>query len=369
MVGAIVHEWIEPSGGAEKVLDAMVNAFPDSDIFALWNDAPDRYPANTVYESWLARSPLRKHKALALPLLPATWRRLAAPRDYEWMLISSHLFAHHARFRGAAHSTPKFVYAHTPARYIWSPEMDARGSSVPIRAAAAALKPLDRGRAQEPVAIAANSEFVRQRIQKAWNRDATVIYPPVDVERIRAVVDWRAELPDAGLALLESLPKEFILGASRFIPYKRLDLVIEAGQAAKLPVVIAGRGPEEERLRALAATMSVPVHFVISPPDALLYALYQKALAYVFPAIEDFGIMPVEAIAAGCPVVCLSLGGAAESVVPGTSGVVVERADAATLAQAIALAALLPRESLPSAVERFSAARFAHSLEEWMGEQ
>lgn len=366
MTGAIAHEWIEPSGGAEKVLDVMLDTFPDSDVFVLWDDAPGRYPAQRVTESWLAKTPLRRHKAAALPFLPATWRRLHSDRRYDWLLVSSHLFAHHARFSGVNADIPKFVYAHTPARYIWTPELDARGNSLPVKAAAALLKPLDRKRAQEAMAIAANSEFVRQRIQRAWDRDAVVIYPPVDVERIQAVEDWRNELIGEELAVLESLPSEFILGASRFIPYKRLDLVIETGNAAGLPVVIAGRGPEEEQLRELAAEVSVPVQFVISPSDALLYALYQGALAYVFPAVEDFGIMPVEAMAAGCPVAALSIGGVAESVVPGISGVVSEQASAAPFAVAAVAAGELPRSGVRSVAARFSVATFAGALVNWV---
>lgn len=372
MSGAIAHEWIEPSGGAEKVLDAMVEAFPDSDIFALWDDAPGRYPSQQVTESWLAKTPLRRHKAAALPFLPATWRHLHSERQYDWLLVSSHLFAHHARFRGAMRDIPKFVYAHTPARYIWAPELDARGGSLPVKAAAAMFKPLDRKRAQEAVAIAANSEFVRQRIQRAWDRDATVIYPPVDVERIQSVPDWRTKLTGDELHTLEELPHDFILGASRFVPYKRLDWVIRAGAAADVPVVITGRGPEEEHLRTIAAGVNVPVHFVINPSTPMLYALYQASRVFVFPAVEDFGIMPVEAQAAGTPVVTTSVGGATESVIPGVTGEsAIDDADA-SLSVALSKALGL---SLKDAVnvqtwgphlQEFDRLRFHHAIHDLM---
>lgn len=364
--GAIAHEWIEAAGGAEKVLDAMLHTYPDSDVFALWNDAPLRYPDNQVVESWLSKTSLRRHKALALPLLPPTWRRLVPRREYEWLLVSSHLFAHHARFKGALADIPKFVYAHTPARYLWTPELDARGDSLAVKVAAGALKPLDRRRASEAVAVAANSEFVRARVQRAWNRDAVVIHPPVDVEKIAAVRDWREQLSVEELEALESIPSGFVLGASRFIPYKRLDLVISAGEAAGLPVVIAGRGPEEQRLRDLAATVSVPVRFLISPSDKLLYALYQNAVAFVFPAIEDFGIMPVEAMAAGCPVVVLNIGGAAESVVPKVSGQVVDAAVPEELSRGLAGAIGLDRSLVAQSALRFSHDVFTARLTAWM---
>lgn len=366
MRGAIAHEWIEASGGAERVLDSLVEAFPNVDIYALWDDAPARYPNNAIYESWLARTPLRHHKALAVPYLPQAWRGLRPHGNYEWLLASSHLFAHHARFGDGLGDIPKFVYAHTPARYIWSPELDARGDGLAVRGMAHLLRPLDRRRAQESVAIAANSEFVRDRIQRSWGRDATVIYPPVDVERIQSVPVWRELLSESEIMQLESLPSEFILGASRFIPYKRLELVIEAANQARLPVVIAGRGPGEARLRALAATANVPVSFVISPSDPMLYSLYQAALVFIFPVVEDFGIMPVEAMAAGCPVVTVNVGGASESLTAGVSGEIVAELSPRVLGDAAIRASAFRASEVASSVIHFRKERFLRQIRAWI---
>lgn len=370
MTGLIVHEWLEPRGGAERVVDAMRTAFPDADLLALWNDAPAKYA--DAQETWLAKTPLRKHKAAALPLLPAVWRGVhpyARHAQHDWMLVSSHLFAHHVRPRGADHDIPKFVYAHTPARYIWTPELDQRGDSAVVRAAAALLKPLDRKRAQEPVKIAANSKFVRDRIRETWQRGADVIYPPVDVTRIQSVSDWRTELSSEELHVAEGLPNDFVLGASRFVPYKRLDWVIQAGAANDIPVVIAGGGPEEDHLRAIAAEQRVPVHFVINPSTALLYALYQRARVFVFPPIEDFGIMPVEAQAAGTPVVTTSVGGATESVVDGVTGKVADDGEVSGITRALSVALCLNGVSKRDEVGRFSEGRFAREVRSWVGEQ
>lgn len=361
MSGLIVHEWLEPRGGAEKVVDAMREGFPDADLFALWNDAPERYP--DAQETWLARTPLRHHKALALPVLPVTWRRVrpyAHHDHHDWMLVSSHLFAHHVRPVGADRDIPKYVYAHTPARYLWTPGLDHRGDSPVVRAAAAMLKPLDRRRAQEATRIAANSKFVRERIRRTWERDADVIYPPVDVERIQSVADWRMQLQPEELRTLEGLPAEFILGASRFVPYKRLDWVIRAGAANDVPVVIAGNGPEEEHLRAIAEEVDVPVHFMLSPSTAMLYTLYQRALVYVFPSIEDFGIMPVEAQAAGAPVVTTSIGGAVETIAGSELGHAATADTVDSVAQAVAGVLSKPRgdRTVAAAARRFSRERF-----------
>ncbi|GAA4415501.1 glycosyltransferase family 4 protein [Georgenia halophila] len=368
MAGAIVHEWIAASGGSEKVLDAMAQAFPDSDIFTLWSDAPDGFPTHHVYESWLSRTTLRYHKALALPFLPVTWRRLTPRRTYDWVLVSSHLFAHHARFVGAAGALPKFVYVHTPARYIWTPELDSRGSGPLASVASSYFRRLDRKRAREPHRIAANSEYVRQRILNTWQRDATVIHPPVDVDRIREISDWCHKLSPMESDVMASVGTGYLLGASRFVRYKRLDLVIRTGQELDIPVVIAGRGPEEARLREIAGTGSVPVTFVNAPSDALLYALYQSAGAFVFPPVEDFGIMPVEAMASGCPVVSLGEGGAKESVRDGVSGVIARDDTVESIAEAAEEALRLRRSSIPETVARFSYARFGQELNEWLSE-
>lgn len=313
MSGIIVHEWLAPAGGSENVFAAIAEAFPDAERWCLWNDS-DRF--DPVNETMLARTPLRGRKALALPTMPWVWRHLPA-RDAEWVLASSHLFAHHARFGGTARDVPKLVYAHTPARYIWVPELDARGDNALARVASRALKPLDRRRAQEPVAIAANSHFIAKRIADTWEREAEVIYPNVDVSRILA----EPTLTPDEQAELDALPDQFVLGFSRFVPYKRLDSAIDAGRAAGLPVVLAGGGDGEQELRAYGEQVHPgKVHFSINPSNDLLSAVLRRAAALVFAPIEDFGIIPVEAMAAGTPVVVNAIGGAVESVVDGVTG-------------------------------------------------
>lgn len=344
MGGLIVHEWLEPRGGAERVVDAMCDAFPDAELLALWNDDSDRYPH--AKETWLAGTPLRHHKALALPFEPFAWRSTRQARgDYDWALVSSHLFAHQVRARNTSdYRVPKYVYVHTPARYIWAPELDSRGSSLPLRLAGSMLKPVDRHLAKDALRLAANSEFVRQRIQHAWHRDADVLYPPVDVHKIGYVQDWREQIARDERPVLDGIPAEFVLGASRFVPYKRLDLVIAVGEALGIPVVLAGSGPNEKAIKEAARSSSVPVTFVDNPSDPLLYALYQLALLFVFPPVEDFGIMPVEAASAGCPVLVNRTGGAAEIVTKYKTGAIADFACAGNLREA-AIAAIASRGS------------------------
>ncbi|WP_028707790.1 glycosyltransferase [Propionicicella superfundia] len=362
MTGVIVHEWIEPLGGAERVADRISGLYPDAPIVTLWNDAPERFAAGRVAESWLARTPLRHHKALALPLMPATWRHLGRS-DASWVLAFSHLFSHHVRFSGPARGARKLVYCYTPARYIWNPESDVRGQGVAQRIASPGLRVLDRARAQEADSIAVVSHFVRERVERYWHRDAVVINPPVAV----ASFARHGGLTAAEEDVLAALPDTFLLGASRFVAYKRLDLVIAAGRAADVPVVLAGDGPERAHLEELAAGHPGLVHFVPRPSDALLRALYQACLAYVFPPVEDFGIMPLEAMAAGAPVIARRQGGAAETVLDKVTGALVDDFSGAEVREALERAGTAAPAALAARAAEFDETVFDARIRAWLG--
>lgn len=367
MSGIIVHEWISRTGGSEKVLDVMVQTFPHADVLCLWNDVPEcRYPGRTVRESWLARTPLRRSKALALPFMPFIWTK-SEPGGYDWALVSSHLFAHHVKFANQGEDFRKYVYVHSPARYIWNPELDGRGKGLLPQVLSPALRALDRKKAQEAYSLVANSEYVRQRIQQAWDRDSKVLYPPVDVARIQGMESWADELSEAERVVFDRLPRPFVLGASRFIPYKRLDLVIKTAEASDLPVVLAGSGPEERKLREQAEQANILVNFVLDPSDTLLYALYEAASVFVFPAIEDFGIMPVEAMALGTPVVVRSIGGGSETVIDGVTGAHVSECQSPEELEAAVVRAIdTDSEACRHRAKEFDVDRFAVRLRSWV---
>ncbi|MEZ3159098.1 glycosyltransferase [Microbacterium sp. BWT-B31] len=360
MAGILVHEWLARHGGSENVFEVLSSTFPEAERFCLWNDSDGRFQG--VHETVLARTPLRRSKAAALPFMPAVWRHLPH-RDAEWVLCSSHLFAHHARFGGPARGAPKLVYAHTPARYVWTPEFDGRGEGPAARAFSTLVKPLDRKRAAEPVAIAANSAFIAQRIADTWERSSTVIHPPIDVS---AFVGGPAELTPPERVILAGLPSQFLLGVSRFVPYKRLDRVIEAGLAVGVPVVLAGRGPDEDRLRSIAADLGERVVFVHDPSFAVLRELYRRSLAFVFPSIEDFGIMPVEAMATGTPVVASAVGGTAETVIDGVTGALVHEWTRPELKLAIERAAGAQADACVSRALEFDTAVFVDRIRAWV---
>jgi glycosyltransferase involved in cell wall biosynthesis len=360
--GVIVHEWLEPHGGAEKVVEQLASLYPDAAIKSLWNDAPDRFAANRVSETWLARTPLRRHKGAALPFMPTTWRHLGHD-DSDWILCSSHLFAHHARFSGPSRGVDKYVYAYTSARYIWHPELDSRGTSPLVRLAVPPLKKIDRARAQEATSIASISRFVQDRLKVSWRRDSEIIYPPVEVARFAGDEGNLTEHEEETLA---ALPETFLLGASRFIPYKRLDLVVETGKATDVPVVLAGDGPLLSQFRRLADERPGTVFIVRSPSHALLRELYRRCLAYVFPAVEDFGIMPVEAMATGAAVIASSVGGAAETVVDGETGVLLDVFDPHHLRAAVdRVGAIRPQDAVARAWQ-FDESVFRQRIAGWI---
>ena len=363
MSGVIVHEWLEPHGGAEKVVQELAGIFPEAPITCLWNDAPERFSKDRVSETWLAGTPLRRKKSLALPFMPETWRHLGE-MNAEWILCSSHLFAHHARFSGPARDAQKFVYAYTSARYIWNPEIDERGRSVAVRLASNPLQRLDRKRAAEADSIASISKFVQSRLESTWRRESQVIYPPVDVEAFDS--DEASTFTEAEQAVLNSLPDQFILGASRFIPYKRLDVAIKAGLAAGIKVVLAGSGPLRDELERQSAEHPGLVTFVESPSHVLLRELYRRCQVYVFPPVEDFGIMPVEAMATGTPVIASSAGGAAETIIDGQTGILVDSFDSVSLRNAVIAAREVDSRDCRSRAWDFDKSVFQEAIKSWI---
>ncbi|MDY1005545.1 glycosyltransferase [Curtobacterium sp. CFBP9011] len=363
MPGLIAHEWVAAHGGSENVAEAMSAVFPDAAIQTLWSDAPERFPGRTVHESWLAKTPLRRHKALALPFMSSAWTRVdTAP--YDFVLASSHVFAHHVGGRDAMGSTPKFAYIHTPMRTVYAADQDSRGAGLLVKASASLVRTFDRRFVNGGVQYAANSDYIRRRIAQVWHQEARVLHPPVDTTFATAEP---VGLEAGERELLASLPEGFLLGASRFVPYKRLDLVIATAEQLKRPVVIAGRGPELPALRAQADAATVPVWVVVGPSDAMLRELYRRASVFVFPAVEDFGIMPLEAMAVGTPVVVGAEGGAREGVEAVSGGVVSPSVEPVAFADAVRRAERLDTRNVAGHVEeQFGTERFARELRRWV---
>lgn len=350
---ALVHEWFDVWAGSENVLAEIHEVFPNSDVWGLWNRPPGRDDMPfEIYETWLARTPMAGRKGLSLPFMPLVWRTL--PKiPYEAVITNSSSFAHTANFH--CKDTKYFQYVHTPPRYLWTPELDGRGSSKAAAPARGLLKWVDRRGARHHTKIAVNSQEVASRVERFWDKPATVINPPVDITFFQDP-HVSSEVPFDG---------QYLLGMSRWIEYKRLDLVIKLGDALGIPVVIAGSGPLEPELRELAATCRVPVVFEVKPSGERLRDLYRGAIATVFPPYEDFGIVPIESAATGTRVIALNAGGSKETVVDGVTGALAADQSVDALVEAFhRLPADDPQRQREHA-DRFSRAEFRRKFADW----
>lgn len=350
---AVVHEWFGATGGSENVFLAIADLLPHARRIVLWADRDVEVEQLGLHETWLARTPLRRSKALALPLMPLAWRTVGEDR-YDVVISSSHAFAHTVRL-GPPERTRHLSYVHSPARYVWSPDFDGRGSGALLSGPRRALQSVDVRLSRHVHAYAANSREVQARIQRFWKRDAVVIHPPVDVEYFAAAPAQPA--------------RDYLLGVGRWIPYKNFDLMIEVAAEAGLPLVVAGSGPEETRLRRLAAAVRVPVTFEVRPSRERLRELYAGARALLFPAHEDFGIIPVEAQACGTPVIGLNSGGLLETVVDGETGFLLGSMRPGDHAAAVRRVGELDATRIRQHAMAFSPQRFSNEMSEWIAHE
>lgn len=306
---AIVHDWLVVNGGAEKVLQALASAFPDAEIFTLVNFMPPGtapwLEPRTVHTSCLQRLPLaRRFYRHYLPLMPYAVEQFDL-RGFDLVISSSHAVA-----KGVlTHPGQRHVcYCHTPMRYAWDMKeayLQDAGFRLPlmetyVRHTLKGLRQWDFFTAAQVDTFLANSHNVARRIAKYYRREADVLYPPVDVDAF----------------YLHQGPREdYYLAASRLVPYKRLDLIIQAfahdPQQRRLKVV--GEGPEFKRLADLARGHE-HIELLGYLPAGALEPLMQRARGFVFAADEDFGIVPLEAQACGTPVIAYGRGGALETV-------------------------------------------------------
>jgi glycosyltransferase involved in cell wall biosynthesis len=353
---AIVHEWVSSRAGSEKVFEALSGMWPLADLYALSMDTgvPMEFGGRHLRTTFLDRPALRNNRAVTLPLMPLAWQ-FAGRHKYDTVITSHHAFA-----ASNALTRPDgrhFVYVHTPARYVWTPELDGRGTSRALTPVRAVLKQLDRWSVGGMYSIAANSKEVAKRIERFWGRSAEVIHPPIDTDFFT---------PGQDDAVTLDVPDNFLLGFGRWIPYKNMEVVIRIAEKASTPAVIAGRGPEKDRLVALAAAATVPVKIIESPSSGEVRELYRRADALLFPTFEDFGLVPVEAMACGTPVIALNKGGAAETVIDGQTGALVEEHDLELYTGALSRALDVSTEQCRDRASKFSLSAFIAHVRDWI---
>jgi glycosyltransferase involved in cell wall biosynthesis len=305
---ALVHEWLVTRAGSEQVVEALLAEYPQADLFSLVEFLPEALrsmihhkPVTTSFIQHLpfARSQFRQY----LLLMPLAIEQLDVT-DYDIVISSSHAVAKGILTRA---DQLHISYVHTPVRYAWDLHhhyLKGVGQglkAIAVRATLHYLRLWDVATANRVDHFVANSRYVARRIWKTYRRPATVIYPPVNVERFRP-----ARQRD-----------DFYLTVSRFVPYKRVDLIVAAFARLGLPLVVIGDGSDREQIQSL---LTPNITWLGHQPDAVVTDYMERCKAFVFAAEEDFGITPVEAQAAGAPVIAYGKGGVTETIIPGKTG-------------------------------------------------
>ena len=344
---AVIHDWLTGMRGGEQVLEGILQCLPDAELFTLFHFPGSVSPlieSRTIHTSslqHLARR-VRDYRKL-LPLFPRAARQWDLSR-FDTVVSSSHCVAKGVNARGKPHLS----YCHTPMRYIWDRFDDYFPPSRPVqRAAMSAFAPWlrrwDVRTASEVTQFVANSQFVRERIRRHYDRDAEVISPFVDEAFLNT-------------PLAEERRDEHVI-VSALVPYKRIALAIEAFADTPRDLVIIGTGPMLDHLRRTAPPNVSLLGYVSR--DALIERL-SHARSLILPGVEDFGITPLEAMAGGTPVVALKAGGVLDSVEHGVTGILFEEPTVVSLRNALDAVERREwsRESLRRRAAGFSRQRF-----------
>lgn len=349
---ALVHDWLTGMRGGERVFEALCEAFPDAARFALLHVRGAVSPtieAKPVRTSFIQRLPgSHRYYRPLLPLFPAAVEQFDLD-GFDLIISTSHCAAKSIVKPGRARH---LCYCFTPMRYVWDqfpayfgPERVGAGASRWLRRALSAVARWDASTAHRVDRYVAISQYVAARIGRYYNREASIVYPPVDTSFFQPG---------------PARPRHGCLIVSALVPYKRVDLALRACARAGVPLRIVGSGPELDRLRGIAGPGA---EFLGAVTDEQVRREYRRAAAFLLPGAEDFGIAPVEAQACGCPVVALAEGGACETVVDGETGILVDEPTPAAFADAVARihdrpldGAAARRQALRFSRERFDAA-------------
>jgi len=340
---ALVHDWLNQIGGAEDVLAALVDLYPNHPIYTSIY-APDLMPA--FYQDWDIRTlwldkllGIHRHHQPYLPLYPAGWGGLDLSA-YDVVLSNKSGFCHGFKY---GKNTLHICYCLAPTRYVWQLDSYIAREGIGgiaemgLRPLIARMKKWDYAAAQRVTHFIAISTEIQQRIKQYYDRESLIIYPPVDTERF---------------AVENVQPEDYFLVVSRLIPYKRIDLAVQAATRLGLPLKIGGKGRDMDRLREMAGPT---VEFLGYVADEELPGLMARCKAFLFPGLEDFGITPVQAQAAGRPVIAYGGGGALDTVIPGKTG---ELFDEMTVDSLVEKMANFDASIYDSAIIRAHAAQF-----------
>lgn len=349
---AIVHDWLNSYRGGERCLEAICELYPTAEIFTLFY-VPGRtgptIEGHPIHASLLNRLPFTtKYYRHLLPVMPATIERFDLS-GFDLVISSSHCVAKGARI---PHDAVHVCYCYTPMRYVWDKYDDyfaGKWYEPLLQPVIRYLQAWDVKTAKTVDCFIAISDWVKQRIFRRYQREAHVVYPFVDLQTYRLPTESRHE--------------NYYLAVSAFAPYKRIDLAIEACNKLDRELWVVGEGQDNSKLRRLAGPKT---KFLGRVSNDELAAIYGNCRALLFPGEEDFGIVPLEAMACGKPVIALALGGCTETVLEGQTGLFFHEPSVPSLCDALLLFEKSEHSFSPvtcrQQAERFSKERFVREF-------
>ena len=323
MKTAIVHYWLLNMRGGEKVIEAFLEMFPKADIYThvyVPTSMPKSITSNSVYTSYIQKLPFsKKLYQKYMPLMP---RALCDFNLQKYDLIIS---SESGPAKGVIPNPNAYhiCYCHSPMRYLWDMYHDYFRKSTPLtrffmKRLVPGLRLWDIASSNLVDCFIANSNYVAKRIKRYYNRDSIVVYPPVDIEKYNSI---------------ERIPLDFYLFFGQLTDYKRADIAIEACIASGRKLVVAGSGMNKKLIKMYKKSGLVTFRGRISDEEIL--ELYACARALLFPGIEDFGIIPVEANAAGCPVIAYRKGGVLDTIKENVTGIFFDEQNCDSLIKAL----------------------------------
>ncbi len=359
---AIVCDWLTGIGGAERVILELHKLYPEAPIYTSQYDPGkiDWFKDADVRTTWLQKLPTGLKKFL--PLLRAwTFSRLDLG-DYDLVLSSSGAEAKGVK---TGPGTIHICYCHSPTHYYWiryNEYLENPGftfgfnwlARAGLKLLAGPLKRWDRRAAKRPDHMIANSTHTQEMIKRYYRRDSTVIFPPVETGRFK---------PRTSEA---SLRHGFVV-AGRQTPYKRFDLAIAACNELKIPLIVIGDGPDHKRLVGLAGRSTT---FLTNVNDQEIVDHFGSALGFIMPNMDDFGIVAVEAMAAGTPVIAYKKGGALDYLLPGENGLFFEKRTAKNLATVLetAVSKSFDYQAIADHARQFSVANFSKNMQNYIND-
>jgi glycosyltransferase involved in cell wall biosynthesis len=362
---AIVCDWLTGIGGAERVVYELHKMYPEAPIYTSQYDPSSitGFEEADIRTTWLQTLPTSMKKFL--PLLRAwTFSRMDLS-EYDLVISSSGAEAKGVK---TGPNTTHICYCHSPTHYYWVrhdeyledpgfPQGLNWAAKLGLKLLIRPLKRWDRRAAQRPDHIVTNSTHTRDMIKKYYKRDAEVIYPPVDIARFKLSGSSK-----------ETLRHGFVI-AGRQVPYKRFELAIEAADSIGVPLIVIGDGPSHKRLEKLADKLpGRGTTFLTAVSDIDLVEHFQTSLGFIMPNMDDFGIVAVEAMAAGTPVVAYNKGGALDYVIPNKTGVFFEKQTVKSLASAMetAMSKSWDYSNITQHAQQFSVEAFTKNMRNYI---